>query len=127
MNQGSEQKSANREKNGDHERWRMRLPQREESRCQTSQVKNACANKGERRSGQVVCSVRAGVGANRRRVAAYDRLTALVTAARVLMPLMRGTGIVILVSCARGRRAIRPRCSGTRAKAVYQEREYRDE
>jgi hypothetical protein len=62
MNQGSEQKSANREKNGDYERWRMRLPQREESRCQTSQVKNACANKGEQRSGQVVCGVRAGVG-----------------------------------------------------------------
>src|SRR5580692_10773114 len=98
MNRGSEQKGANREKDGDHGRWRMRLPQREESRCQTSQLKNGCANDGERRYGPMVCSLRACVGANLRRGAACDRMTALVTAARVLMPLMRGAGVIMFVS-----------------------------
>jgi hypothetical protein len=43
------------------------------------------------------------------------------------MPLMRGAGTVMLVGRARGRRAIRRRGSGTRAKTVYQERKYRDD
>jgi hypothetical protein len=43
------------------------------------------------------------------------------------MPLMRGAGAVILVSRARGRRAIKRGGGSTCAKAVYQEREYRDD
>ncbi len=43
------------------------------------------------------------------------------------MALMRRAGTVILMNRARGRRAIRRGSGGTRAKAVYQEREYRDD
>jgi hypothetical protein len=74
----------------------------------------------------MVCRMRVRVGTDRWRATARRSLAARVPRGRFVMALMRGAGTVILVSRAGGRRAIR--CGGgTRAKAVYQEREYRDD
>src|SRR6266849_294859 len=82
---------------------------------------------GEGRWSGVVCRMRVRVGTNRRRATARRSLAAPVHRGRFVMALMRRAGTVILVNRARGRRAIRRGSGGTRAKAVYQEREYRDD
>ena len=82
---------------------------------------------GEGRRSGVVCRMRVRVGTDRCRATARRSLAALMPRGRFVMALMRGAGTVILVSRTRGRRAIWRGSGGTRAKAVYQEREYRDD
>src|SRR5689334_20937474 len=82
---------------------------------------------GEGRRSGVVYRMRVRVGTDRSRATARFSLATSGPRGRFVMALMRGAGTLMLVSRARGRGAIR-RVSGggTRAKAVYQEREYRD-
>src|SRR6266851_1214978 len=87
-------------------------------------VKNKCAEGNRRRWRNLICGMGVLLSTNLARAATCRRLTALVAAARVLMPLMRGAGTVMLISGARRRRA-NGFSSGTEADAVYQQRQYR--
>jgi hypothetical protein len=62
--------------------------------------RNGRANdRGQRRRHVISCK-RVTVGTDFRRAAAYGTLAALVTGARVLVPLMRGARAMMFLSCA---------------------------
>jgi len=78
----------------------MRLSRRDESQRRVTEIENGRANDREQRRRQVISWKRVCVSTDLCGAAACGGLAAFITAARVLMTLMRRAGVMPLVSCA---------------------------